>query len=1038
MRIVKISAYQDKLKQVKVSDDDPLLQQVVYLEDLLGNKSKFVSNQVLWKSLKSKDDLVLAIIASLSEFGTLSKDFEQIQEIEKQYLDKIDEGVSRIEYDRIKKSIDNLKKWQDCLRFDPENKTSYKYDSDPAFMYIAHAIFNASLSNKEITKITNPNKDAFEAIYEKMLEDIDDGQFKNDGPISLLKDYRKVSDSIINRETIEEDNTFSYYTGWIVVPSTSVISAPKYAEDIRKFDKKYEDRGQRQYILRQLANGTGWCIQQFNYSRSYLDNGDFWIYLDNGKAQISLHKKPTKLSEIRGINNFPETVYVYAYQLKALSDKYPELGIADPNREPYSTSPPPTGDVKNLQEALENHALVKDLQEKDDEDIIKIVALKKKKIDTVPENIQLSFIKNQDSSERDYPFFYLTSDKINNLVKNESFLDVVSKTTLAVANKHTDIQDHVLFIVYCTKFPEVKKNPLIQQQAVEIVKSKFSLAASIGESEALLRANILANLNSLFYKGNLIWGNDEIFASVEKFVLSYLNRLEAYDKDKQDELIEIIEKLVYVFRDRMLAEASPVKGKSFSLIKNFLLSGNIENALKLQKIFKFSNFNKFSEENAQEFLSMAVDLWLNDDKEFEKFDELFNNYFSKLPEEFLLKEGEKIATEQFIKILSNPNFSHSNDPKISEKLVNLNAIYKGKLVFSPEVQSAFVKVFNDNWFKDLSHQSIIYVIDSMFFLETAFPSFIYGNQEIINIVKQKCRLLANLSEFSRIEELDGFFQGKILEKDENGNSQLFKQIFRDSEELHEKLVDIFISLDKEKFAKINKDFGYEPQKMLKQILLDPIYLSKLTTAIKNSLSKIYNPEGEQDVNGRLLILFPMLVKYLGNDLDIKNNISVLSKAKELFINAVRNYGIPYWNQVLKELKEIYGKNLISNEDIKRLRSEKAQKAVSAAIQYVDALNYIDLHNLMLVFPTLIQNKKVFAVAINKSVQLLSGFFAGVLSDEEKLQMFNQLDKEFNFLLSQNTQIKHYLSIIKNNPNNPSNNPIASTWYTFFKSNKTAY
>jgi len=162
------------------------------------------------------------------------------------------------------------------------------YRSNPAFMYsILKPIIDSS---PETAKNSAPplNSEALAAIWEEITEN-------GVTQMNVLKNYRKISSKLDSQDS--ETVSTGGEGEWIKIPSK--ISDPaNYEANLSK--------------LRRYANGTGWCIAQNHHSNQYLSQGDFWLYLVDGRAMIAIRMiGDDKVQEIRGHHNSDKNLEPY-------------------------------------------------------------------------------------------------------------------------------------------------------------------------------------------------------------------------------------------------------------------------------------------------------------------------------------------------------------------------------------------------------------------------------------------------------------------------------------------------------------------------------------------------------------------------------------------------------------------------------------------------------------------------------------------------------------------------------------------------------
>ena len=162
------------------------------------------------------------------------------------------------------------------------------YRGNPAFMYsILKPIIDSS---PEKAKNGAPplNSEALSTIWEEINS-------QGVTHMNILKNYRKIS-SKLDQQGVEKVSTGGEGE-WLKIPSK--ISDPQnYKENLNK--------------LRRFSQGSGWCIAQNHHSNQYLSQGDFWLYLEGGRAVVAIRMiGDNKVQEIRGHHNKDENLEPY-------------------------------------------------------------------------------------------------------------------------------------------------------------------------------------------------------------------------------------------------------------------------------------------------------------------------------------------------------------------------------------------------------------------------------------------------------------------------------------------------------------------------------------------------------------------------------------------------------------------------------------------------------------------------------------------------------------------------------------------------------
>lgn len=130
---------------------------------------------------------------------------------------------------------------------------------------------------------------------------------------NMLKTYNKKSREI---DRIEAGGSGEKGTKWVKVPGRE--SDPEnFGENVDK--------------LSRLATGTNWCIRQPNMARSYLERGDFYLYIEDDNTKVAVRTEgPRRIAEI---SNHDQFTPAYAYWEEIL--KFLKEGNFDYENNPH-------------------------------------------------------------------------------------------------------------------------------------------------------------------------------------------------------------------------------------------------------------------------------------------------------------------------------------------------------------------------------------------------------------------------------------------------------------------------------------------------------------------------------------------------------------------------------------------------------------------------------------------------------------------------------------------------------------------------------
>lgn len=154
------------------------------------------------------------------------------------------------------------------------------YATNPAFQYIIlKPIIDHSDTNSQLPTIN---------LNAEVLADVYDSLQKNPH-LNVVKNYsKKLKNSYLNTQESMPSDEEDMDSQWIKIPSRQ--------EDPENYNKNLEK-------LMTLSCGTGWCIAGQSMADKYLSQGDFYLYMENGKAKVAIRTTGNELAEIQGKNN---------------------------------------------------------------------------------------------------------------------------------------------------------------------------------------------------------------------------------------------------------------------------------------------------------------------------------------------------------------------------------------------------------------------------------------------------------------------------------------------------------------------------------------------------------------------------------------------------------------------------------------------------------------------------------------------------------------------------------------------------------------
>ncbi len=196
-------------------------------------------------------------------------------------------------------------------------QTDNNYAGDATFMFFVYRFIIPILNHQHHIDL---NPAALQMVYQTFHQKLTKQSFQRAYKIAL-KQIRKQGESKIA-------NPFTKYTGWLQINGGK--SEKTYPQSVINVNPEYSNYKLRQHLLWQLSQGCGWCTGQ-GVQKTYLPQGDFWMYLDNGKAKIAIRTQGGHMvgkgCQIQGLHNKNSNTYSYAKNIIQLANKYPQINI---------------------------------------------------------------------------------------------------------------------------------------------------------------------------------------------------------------------------------------------------------------------------------------------------------------------------------------------------------------------------------------------------------------------------------------------------------------------------------------------------------------------------------------------------------------------------------------------------------------------------------------------------------------------------------------------------------------------------------------
>lgn len=188
-----------------------------------------------------------------------------------------------------------------------QRKTILKEWSD--YMFKENGIYTfatALLILNAITKGIKPDNDKLPPVLNKgvladCISEIDKNT-KSDSKYDF--DLNKMYETKLQALFLEETKMEVGNTGWVKIPSKKT--------DPKNFETNFEK-------LKALSH-KNWCTKSFK-SKSYLSNGDFHVYLENGQPKIGIRFIGKEIEEIQGEKNNGKIPFSYFEEVKKYIDE---------------------------------------------------------------------------------------------------------------------------------------------------------------------------------------------------------------------------------------------------------------------------------------------------------------------------------------------------------------------------------------------------------------------------------------------------------------------------------------------------------------------------------------------------------------------------------------------------------------------------------------------------------------------------------------------------------------------------------------------
>ena len=148
-----------------------------------------------------------------------------------------------------------------------------------------------------ITKNLKNDNNALPPVLDKgilasTIQDITD--LLKENPKARINFYKLYQTKLMKKYASENNSPYGNQTGWIIIPSND-NDPQHFEENVKK--------------LKTLSHDN-WCTKTFN-AKLYLEEGDFHVYLENGKPKLGVRFDKDVIQEIQGEKNDKEIPLKY-------------------------------------------------------------------------------------------------------------------------------------------------------------------------------------------------------------------------------------------------------------------------------------------------------------------------------------------------------------------------------------------------------------------------------------------------------------------------------------------------------------------------------------------------------------------------------------------------------------------------------------------------------------------------------------------------------------------------------------------------------
>lgn len=140
-----------------------------------------------------------------------------------------------------------------------------------------------------ITKDLKPDNDKIPPVLNKgvLVDCVSEISKNSKGNKDYQPNFSKMYETKLRAQYFNDETSVNGNTGWVVIPSKT--------NDSKNFEGNVEK-------LKTLSH-KNWCTKSYN-AEPYLSDGDFHVYLDNGKPKLGVRFIDNEIEEIQGeLNN---------------------------------------------------------------------------------------------------------------------------------------------------------------------------------------------------------------------------------------------------------------------------------------------------------------------------------------------------------------------------------------------------------------------------------------------------------------------------------------------------------------------------------------------------------------------------------------------------------------------------------------------------------------------------------------------------------------------------------------------------------------